>query len=509
MAIELNDLAERAAVDIQRPGMFCDFQTGPRTWFGILVAPFWQSGRILPTDCRALILNVCLVILAVTGLLLPVRAALAEGTIALELQEVVPDAAIPGQFPEVTSGHINSIDPSYGNYSSDHTWSAPPATIGPDGFTLTLQVQAENKAGSGITAGTQASGTGFDFAPSDASAWARVAANGQPGSESSSLSVTVKPSSYLTPGATAELRVSAAYGPGVVYRYRVVSGDAAGNGDDQGGDGSQPPRQLNATLECDSSTIVISALPSLNCHIHISGWTRNTAEPVFVDLPAALDTFGNHANGIQVHTGGGQQDVFNWVEPEYSWGIFVFACPSQQGTGANCYGQTVVPGTSPSVPIVVRQGAQSVQLMLTLNAVGRGSNAGGVPVGSPVRFGNRWMAGDFLNIESGTLVAGSIRADWLSAIWVIEPVEGTEFVRLRNMWKPDVYIHTENRIAEAGPIQPEWWSAMWVVEPVQGTRYIRIRNRWIEGAYLNTESGALQISQIAPTWDSALWWTME
>jgi hypothetical protein len=74
---------------------------------------------------------------------------------------------------------------------------------------------------------------------------------------------------------------------------------------------------------------------------------------VEVILPQAIDTFGNHRNGIQV-LGQGQNDVFNWVNPSYSWGLFVFACPSQQGTGANCNGSVTTPGLN-SVPIIVRQ----------------------------------------------------------------------------------------------------------------------------------------------------------
>ncbi len=445
--------------------------------------------------------------LALTAPGLPARA---EAAIALEVVEVVPDPANPGQFPVVSDGHIQMIDVYYGNFSADYTWSAPPGRIGPEGFTLTLEVHAQNKTAGGLTAGTTASGNGFAFDPGEAVAWARVA-GGQPGSASGSLSVTVRPADYLSEGATAELRIGAAWGAGVVYRYRAVAGDGGGGGSGGGGGGGPGSRVLGATLDCDSGTIVISALPSLNCHIRIRGWQRNTADPVFVELPDALDTFGNHANGIQVHTGVGQQDVFNWDEPEYSWGIFVFACPSQPGTGANCYGSVTVPGT-PSVPIIVRQGGQAVPLTLTLTAVGRGgggSGGGGVAPGTPLRLGNRWMAGDFLNIEGGPLAAGAIRAEWLSALWIAEPVAGTEFVRLRNVWKPDVYIHTENRVAEAGPIQPAWWSAMWVFEPVAGTRYLRIRNRWGEGQYLHMESGALGIGAIAPGWDSALWWTLE
>ncbi len=100
-------------------------------------------------------------------------------------------------------------------------------------------------------------------------------------------------------------------------------------------------------------------------------------------------------------------------------------------------------------------------------------------------------------------------ADWLSAQWEIQPIPGTEFVRLRNVWRPDVFLHTEAGYAQVGTILPGWHSAMWVVEPVAGTQFVRLRNRWMEGTYLNTESGQLAISGVAPHWWSAMWWTLQ
>jgi hypothetical protein len=266
---------------------------------------------------------------------------------------------------------------------------------------------------------------------------------------------------------------------------------------------------LAATLECDSDTIVISALPSLNCHIVFTSWRRNTADPVEVSFPTELDTFGNHANGIQLN-GRGSEDVFNWNSP-HNWGLFVFACPSQQGTGANCYGSVTTPGPV-SVPIrVTQKGTQPLNLMLTLNAVAHGGGGGGGGLGAGgqvVRLGNRWMIGSFIHIENGPLVSGAIHADWLSAQWQFEQVAGSEFVRLRNVWKPDIYMHCEHGALEAGQIAAEWWSAMWVVEPVEGTNFIRLRNRWRGDQYINTETGALQLSPIQPDWWSAMWWTL-
>ena len=328
--------------------------------------------------------------------------------------------------------------------------------------------------------------------------------HGKAQSESNSLTVMVKPTAG--PGSTAEIKVNAAYVGGVTYRYRAVTttgGEDGGNdGDDDGGDTA---RVLAARLDCPD-TIVISALPSLNCHILISGWRRNTADPVEVLFPAAIDTFGNHAIGIQIPQGPGAEDIFNWDDPEHSWGLFVFACPSQQNTGANCYDSVTLPG-SVSVPIIVRQkGQQDVNLTLTLNAVARG---GPGTASGQVRFGNRLRIGDFINIESGTLVSGTIKAEWLSAIWSITPVEGTEFVRLCNVWKPEVCLHSQNQRIEAGSISSDWWSAMWIIEKTEDPRFIRIQNRWMSGQYLHSEQGFLEISAIDGGWLSAQWWTLQ
>jgi hypothetical protein len=161
------------------------------------------------------------------------------------------------------------------------------------------------------------------------------------------------------------------------------------------------------------------------------------------------------------------------------------------------------------VPIIVRQkGQEDVNLTLSLIAVARGDDGTGMASGN-VRFGNRFRVGDFINIESGKLLSGAIKADWLSAIWSITPVEGTEFVRLCNVWKPEVCLHTENQRIEAGAIAPEWWSAMWIIEKTDDPRFIRIQNRWMSGQYLHTEQGFLEISPLGGDWLSAQWWTLQ
>ncbi len=69
---------------------------------------------------------------------------------------------------------------------------------------------------------------------------------------------------------------------------------------------------------------------------------------------------------IQV-LGRGSEDVFNWDEPSHSWGLFVFACPGQQGAGANCYNSLTPPGPV-AVPIIVRQKDDRAIVVLSLTA---------------------------------------------------------------------------------------------------------------------------------------------
>ena len=44
---------------------------------------------------------------------------------------------------------------------------------------------------------------------------------------------------------------------------------------------------------------------------------------------------------------------------------------------------------------------------------------------------------------------------------------------------------------------------MWEIEPVEGTNYVRIKNRW-KGTYINIENG-LNCTEISPDWHSAMW----
>ena len=316
--------------------------------------------------------------LASVGMVMPTAwmatPAYAEGPYLVLTETVVDPNVWPAGQYSLSDGSI-SLDLNGGTYKAQYNWSHPPASMDSAGFNLTLSIAGQLTTNcQSMAVGTGASGSAFEFSPDPAQAPLNLAPVpncdlNTPLSGNNSMSVQVKPRSGLSDGETVELKIGAFWGPGVTYRYKVtnVKPPVIGGGDDGGGGDSEG--SLAATIECDSNTIVISALPSLNCHIVFTSWRRNTADPVVVSFPDELDGFGNHPNGIQL-IGRGSEDIFNWDSP-HRWGLFVFACPSQDNTGANCYGSITNPGPV-TVRILVTQGSQSLMLSLDLTAVARG-----------------------------------------------------------------------------------------------------------------------------------------
>ena len=413
---------------------------------------------------------------------------------------------------EAADGHAKVVDPDYGNWGSEHTWNSPPEVIGPEGFSLTISVQGFAKA-STLRPGTSFGASGFDVSPMPPEVFADVPAQGSNGA---SATFTLVPNA-LVAGSRADIKIGAAFGGGARYIYEAVDRSQAGggegeggNGGDGGGVGGDDNPVLAARVECPSDTIMVSALPSLSCEIVISGW-RTSADPVEVVLPAVVDGWGNQVNGLQSVQNGqtNAQDALNWTRPEYRWWLPVFACPSQDHTGANCEDFITTPGVPVNMPIIVRQRGQvDVNIMLVLNTVAHNNNGGvGLTAGGDMRFGNVWRIGEFMNIESGPPALGPIQADWLSALWKVTPT-GDGFVRLESRWYPGNFLHAENGPLEVGPINEAWWSAQWVLEPVPGSVFVRIGNRWRQGEYLNVETGVLQLSGIDQPWESAMWWTL-
>src|SRR5437667_3492534 len=154
------------------------------------------------------------------------------------------------------------------------------------------------------------------------------------------------------------------------------------------------------------------------------------------------------------------------------------------------------PGTAPTPAAEAEQPSGEVQERAVRNA----------PRGA-VALKNYWKPDQYVNIESGPLVAGPIQPGWLSAQWTMEPVApGSALYRIRNVWKPDQYLNIESGPLVAGPIQPGWLSAQWTTEPVApGSALYRIRNVWKPDQYLNIESGPLVAVPMQPGWLSSQW----
>lgn len=436
-----------------------------------------------------------------------VGSAWAQGPY-LEMIEIVPDD--PGGDPRwgVADGHISIEDAQYKTYRADYTWSQPPRTSDGAGFTVNMTIEAKatpNRIYAGIGMNSPTGGFEFDKEPASADVSVPDAQQGGSESRTNSISVHVTPSATLADGSIIELRIGAFYGYGVTYRYRVSATDTGGGGGGEGGGGGgQDEGPLMVTVDCPTD-ILIGQLPSLNCHLLISGYRRNTADPVEVLVPNMLDQFGNHANGIQVVDLDGAEDVFSW-EGTHSWGFFVYACQAPN-IGANCYNNVAAPGPA-SIPVIVQQkGLQPVNLLLTFNVVGRTGGGQLGALGQQVLIGSRWIASAFLNNETGQPSNTTILLDWLSARWTLDPVEG-DLVRIHSVWKPDDYLHVENGYLEVGPIQPDWQSAIWQMVPSGGGYYVRFRNVRQADAYLNVESGTLALTPIGPDWLSADWWLL-
>ncbi len=116
------------------------------------------------------------------------------------------------------------------------------------------------------------------------------------------------------------------------------------------------------------------------------------------------------------------------------------------------------------------------------------------------RIKNYWR-NSYLNIETGNINSSNVLRGWFSAMWSLEPVNGTNLYRVKNYWK-GTYLNTEHGL-QCTDIQSGWWSAMWSLEPVSGTPNFRLKNYWTK-TYLNTET-SLQVSSILPGWWSAMW----
>ena len=359
-----------------------------------------------------------LALLALHALIWPLfapSAAMAQQGPFLTLIDTVPvDGKLWGGTWTVNDGAISLDLYGEGSFRTQHAWSVPPAQISPAGLDMTLNVAGQVISECApLAAGTGASGAAFEFTPSPAGSEVNLVPPPncdlqRPAAGSGSVTVHVSPRNSLGDGEIVELNVGAAYGPFVTYRYRVSNPPPVVVIEPPVIDPPviEPPadERLAFTIECPGD-IVISQQPALQCAIVFASWRRNTATPVDVSLPGAIDFFGNHSNGIQLTTIVGNEDVLNWVVP-HRWLFSVFACPSQDNVGFNCYDNVTTPGSSNPVDVIIRQGDDVVPVTLTFNATGlpgTDPNACGFTLGQTIL--EKWNAtggqGGFLGCAVG------------------------------------------------------------------------------------------------------------
>ncbi len=91
--------------------------------------------------------------------------------------------------------------------------------------------------------------------------------------------------------------------------------------------------------------------------------------------------------------------------------------------------------------------------------------------------------------------------------WMIEKIANGNDVRLKHVASGG-YLNAEKdtRFPATGDIEPGWWSAIWILEPIPGTDQFHIKNKWLE-TYLHVEKGTVELGEIQPGWLSARWKT--
>jgi hypothetical protein len=128
---------------------------------------------------------------------------------------------------------------------------------------------------------------------------------------------------------------------------------------------------------------------------------------------------------------------------------------------------------------------------------------------------NYWTGNQYINIESGAPTASQIGPGWLSAQWEFDLQPTTngdpanaKIFWIRNRWKSNQYLNIESGNLQSTSIGPGWLSARWLLEPINGTNVYRIRNVWQPDKCLNVESGTLRASPVEPGWWSS-WWVFD
>lgn len=95
--------------------------------------------------------------------------------------------------------------------------------------------------------------------------------------------------------------------------------------------------------------------------------------------------------------------------------------------------------------------------------IGCGFFSSGTYADEFVRIRNNWKDNQFIYVEEGNIICGSIEKGCWGAQWILEQVD-ENYYRIKNRWKGDRYIHVEKGILECRLIEEVWWSAQWTFQ---------------------------------------------
>jgi hypothetical protein len=141
----------------------------------------------------------------------PASVTTSTGGVRFVLVATTPTPSNPSLT--VTDGRVFTDG---GYYEVETTWTKPPESFGPEGFSLTLGCRVQPPAGQGIASGVDLRG-GLEFDPSPAS----FECNAQDGVELKlSRQVAIKPLPSQTTGELF-LQIGQFYSGGVTYSYRA------------------------------------------------------------------------------------------------------------------------------------------------------------------------------------------------------------------------------------------------------------------------------------------------
>lgn len=139
---------------------------------------------------------------------------------------VTPDAA-NGNWKTVADGSVSfsAYEGSEHFYAGELSWASPPASIGPEGFSITLNVSCRTEKVNQLATGISISGEGFEFVVSAADRTpvepsAPVNCD-RSDSKSGSITVHVLARGQPSPGSKAKLKIGAFWGAGVTYEYEA------------------------------------------------------------------------------------------------------------------------------------------------------------------------------------------------------------------------------------------------------------------------------------------------